>query len=102
MKCGDTFRFRGASMNVLTFDVEDWFHVLDDPSGEDVASWSARESRIDRNVDRVLSLLVDEGVRATFFCLGWIAEQHPRRFDGSMRLVMKWARTPSVIVRSRG
>jgi len=86
MKCGDTFRFRGASMNVLTFDVEDWFHVLDDPSGEDVASWSARESRIDRNVDRVLSLLVDEGVRATFFCLGWIAEQHPaavRRIDAA-------------------
>jgi polysaccharide deacetylase family protein (PEP-CTERM system associated) len=61
----------------LTVDVEDYFHV----SGfEDVISrarWESFESRVERNTDRLLGILAEAGVSATFFVLGWIAERHP-------------------------
>ena len=63
--------------NVLTIDVEDYFQV----SGfEDViprSSWDQLESRVERNTDRLLELLAEFRVRATFFVLGWTAERHP-------------------------
>ncbi len=35
------------------------------------------ESRVAANTDRVLGILSDCGVRATFFVLGWVAERDP-------------------------
>lgn len=64
-------------INVLTFDVEDWFHLLDNPATEDQSTWDSRESRVERNVDRILGFLADHEIRATFFCLGWIALKYP-------------------------
>lgn len=40
--------------------------------------WSSYESRIERSTNRVLDLLDQHGVKATFFVLGWVAEHHPR------------------------
>lgn len=39
--------------------------------------WSRFESRLRRNVELTLELFSRFGVRATFFTLGWIAEQFP-------------------------
>lgn len=64
-------------MNILTFDVEDWFHLLDHPKTEHVSSWGKFESRICGNLDRILDHLDSREQKATFFCLGWIAEQYP-------------------------
>lgn len=64
-------------MKVLTFDVEDWFHILDHPETAPIENWSRFESRLEQGVDRILRLLDDFDQRATFFCLGWIAERHP-------------------------
>ena len=64
-------------MKVLTFDVEDWFHILDHPETASIESWSTFESRLEQGVDRILRLLDDFDQRATFFCLGWVAEQYP-------------------------
>ena len=64
-------------MNILTFDVEDWFHILDHPETNSEKSWNGFESRIHRNMDRILDLLETRKQRATFFCLGWIAEKYP-------------------------
>lgn len=64
-------------MKVLTFDVEEWFHLLDHPDVADPSTWSAFEPRIDRNLNRILELLDRADAKATFFCLGWVAEKYP-------------------------
>jgi len=61
-------------MNILTFDLEEWFHY-DMISGN--GEWENYEVRIDRDTDRVLALLADHDTKATFFCLGWVASRHP-------------------------
>jgi peptidoglycan-N-acetylglucosamine deacetylase len=73
-------------MNILTFDIEEWFHILDTGVSRDEAMWDSFEARIHANVDRILGALSRrKGQRATFFCLGWIAKKYPdiiRKIDG--------------------
>ena len=64
-------------MRVLTFDVEDWFHVLDNEATDAPSAWPRLESRVARNTDRILEELASRAVRATFFCVGWVAQHHP-------------------------
>jgi polysaccharide deacetylase family protein (PEP-CTERM system associated) len=64
-------------MKILTFDVEDWFHLLDVDSSRTETDWSRYESRLQKNMERVFSVLEKHRVGATFFCLGWVAEKHP-------------------------
>ena len=63
-------------MNILTIDIEDWFHILDQEETS-YSKWASYEVRIHNNVDRILEMLDSHYVKATFFCLGWIAEQYP-------------------------
>jgi polysaccharide deacetylase family protein (PEP-CTERM system associated) len=39
--------------------------------------WNLHESRVERNTHRILDLLDEHGVKATFFVLGWIAKRFP-------------------------
>jgi polysaccharide deacetylase family protein (PEP-CTERM system associated) len=64
-------------MNILTFDIEEWFHILDHDSTKTQSEWKNYESRIHINVERILLLLEEKTLKATFFCLGWIAEKYP-------------------------
>jgi len=59
-------------LNALTIDLEDWYHGLEIPR----VRWRAYESRVLQSTRRLLKMLADEGVRATFFVLGDIAERH--------------------------
>lgn len=71
-------------MNILTFDIEEWFHLLDNASTRTEQEWGRYESRIHQNMDRIFRLLDDTNRRATFFCLGWVARKYPdviRRID---------------------
>lgn len=63
--------------DALTIDVEDWFHILDTSAAPRMAQWDQLESRIERNMLRMLDLLAEAGVRGTFFWLGWAARRHP-------------------------
>ncbi|MEL4415890.1 polysaccharide deacetylase family protein [Shewanella algae] len=65
-------------MKILTFDIEDWFHILDNTSTKSVDGWNDFESRIDEGVDRILEMLDVKKLKASFFCLGWIAERYPQ------------------------
>jgi polysaccharide deacetylase family protein (PEP-CTERM system associated) len=65
-------------MKILTFDIEDWFHILDNPDSKSVHSWSKFENRIDSGVGRILEVLEDNDLKATFFILGWIADKYPQ------------------------
>jgi polysaccharide deacetylase family protein (PEP-CTERM system associated) len=62
-------------MKILTFDIEDWYNH-DDYSRD--FKWDKYEVRIYRNIDKILSTLDKSNQKATFFCLGWIAEKHPK------------------------
>lgn len=64
-------------MRILTFDIEDWFHILDLPLVEDPETWDHYECRIEEGTQRILDLLEEEGLSATFFVLGWVAERYP-------------------------
>ncbi|MEH2627928.1 polysaccharide deacetylase family protein (PEP-CTERM system associated) [Bradyrhizobium sp. AZCC 1719] len=65
-------------VHILTFDIEDWFHVLEHRDTASESDWCRFESRVERNTDRILECLDEANIRATFFCLGWIARTHPQ------------------------
>ncbi len=67
-----------AITNALTIDVEDYFQVSAFAPYIRRDEWNFRECRIERNVGRILQLLADRDVKATFFTLGWIAERFPQ------------------------
>jgi polysaccharide deacetylase family protein (PEP-CTERM system associated) len=73
-------------MHILTFDIEEWFHILDHTDTKSEAEWKKFPSRIHANCDRILELLDRKQVKATFFCLGWVAEKYPeviRKIDAA-------------------
>jgi polysaccharide deacetylase family protein (PEP-CTERM system associated) len=63
--------------NAMTCDVEDYFQVSAFAPYIDRASWPARECRVEANIERILAVFEKNGVKATFFTLGWIAERYP-------------------------
>ncbi len=64
-------------MNILTFDIEEWFHILDNDSTKTEKEWSNYEYRLDANMDRIFELLDRKNQKATFFCIGWVAREFP-------------------------
>jgi polysaccharide deacetylase family protein (PEP-CTERM system associated) len=62
-------------MHLLTFDIEDWYNC--DFITPDF-HWEKYEVRIYAGVERILAELEKRRLKATFFCLGWIAEKHPQ------------------------
>ncbi len=63
--------------NCLTFDIEEHFQVSAFDSPLRRRYWDSFESRVEKNTEKILNLLAAEGIRATFFVLGWVAERHP-------------------------
>ena len=63
--------------HILTFDVEEHFHASRFDSPMRRRHWSSFQSRIQANVEQILELLAQHSTKATFFALGWLAEQHP-------------------------
>lgn len=64
-------------MNILTFDVEEWFHILDHESTKTEKEWSSFEYRLESNMNRIFELLDKKNQKATFFVLGWVAREFP-------------------------
>jgi len=64
--------------NAMTIDVEDYFQVSAFAPYIARADWDRRECRVERNVERILALLAEHDVKATFFTLGWVAERYPQ------------------------
>lgn len=61
-------------MNILTFDIEEWFH-FDIFTPED--KWVTMPPRIDVYLPKILDKLDEHETKATFFCLGWMARVYP-------------------------
>ena len=64
-------------MNILTFDIEEWFHILDNDSTKSEKNWTNYESRIHKNMQKIFDILESTNTKASFFVLGWIAEKYP-------------------------
>lgn len=61
----------------MTIDVEDYFQVSAFEPYVDRRTWDLRPCRTPENVDRILAMLDDAGIQATFFTLGWMAQRYP-------------------------
>jgi polysaccharide deacetylase family protein (PEP-CTERM system associated) len=64
--------------HLLTVLVEDYFHVGAFEKLIQQRQWQHFDPRYERNTMKTLDLLDDFKVKATFFILGWIAEQNPK------------------------
>lgn len=62
-------------MNLLTFDIEDYYHLLD--VALDAPSIREKSIVVDAT-SRILDLLEELDVRGAFFILGEVAEKHPK------------------------
>jgi polysaccharide deacetylase family protein (PEP-CTERM system associated) len=60
-------------INALTIDFEDWYQGIEIPHTQ----WDGFEDRMAAASERLLRLLREAKVRATFFVLGRVAERHP-------------------------
>jgi polysaccharide deacetylase family protein (PEP-CTERM system associated) len=63
--------------NALTVDVEDYFQVAAFRNDIRVEDWEHYPLRVVDNTLKVLDLLDEFGVKATFFVLGWVAMRRP-------------------------
>ena len=64
-------------MNILTVDVEDYFHVSALAGSIDRNRWDDYPCGVEVNTNRLLDLFDEKSVKGTFFVLGWVAERYP-------------------------
>jgi polysaccharide deacetylase family protein (PEP-CTERM system associated) len=64
-------------MHILSFDIEEWFHLLEHDAVRQEKSWSSFDRKLPRMLGRILNMLEESGAKATFFCLGWVAREYP-------------------------
>jgi polysaccharide deacetylase family protein (PEP-CTERM system associated) len=68
---------RGLTINALSIDVEDYFHVEAFASHVSPQDWSRFTCRVEKNVEFVLDIIDRHETKGTFFVLGWVAERFP-------------------------
>jgi polysaccharide deacetylase family protein (PEP-CTERM system associated) len=71
--------------NILTVDVEEYFHPAEVQAFTDPLEWKSRPSRIAQQTETILDLLDRHAVKATFFVLGWVAKHQSR----AVRMIRK-------------
>jgi len=64
-------------MKILTFDIEEWFHILDNKKTKSINEWNNFDSRIHLGMDIIYDILQNTQKSATFFVVGWLAEKYP-------------------------
>jgi polysaccharide deacetylase family protein (PEP-CTERM system associated) len=64
--------------NVLSIDLEEYFHPSEVQPFLQGADWSKLPSRVESQTIQILELLAKHDTSATFFVVGWVAEKHPR------------------------
>lgn len=65
-------------MNILTFDIEDWFHILDHEPTNKISEWDNFESRIQIGVEHIIDVLNEKNIQASFFVVGWVVKKYPQ------------------------
>lgn len=65
-------------LNVLSVDVEDYFHPTELQTVADRRRWPSLPPRVEIGTTLLLEILARHNVKATFFVLGWVAQQQPQ------------------------
>ncbi|MTI88122.1 MAG: DUF3473 domain-containing protein [Balneolaceae bacterium] len=65
-------------IHALSFDIEDWFHIVDIPELENRDNWHEFDSIVEDKTALILDILDEYDTKATFFILGWIAQKYPK------------------------
>ncbi len=65
-------------VNALSFDIEDWFHMVEIAAVSDPQAWPDLDSIVERYTEWIVQTVTEAKTRATFFMLGWIAERYPK------------------------
>ena len=68
-------------MNILTFDIEEWFHLLDNDSTRSEEQWKRFEVRIYENMERIFRILEETDTKAS---------RSVRARGGLSRYCMNW------------
>jgi polysaccharide deacetylase family protein (PEP-CTERM system associated) len=63
--------------SIFSVDVEDWFHILDDPSVPTIDQWAGLPSHVENNFSKLLDIFSEPNAQVTCFFLGWVAERFP-------------------------
>jgi polysaccharide deacetylase family protein (PEP-CTERM system associated) len=61
----------------MSVDVEDYFQVQAFADLVDRSAWDRYPTRVERNVDDLLTILAETRAHGTFFVLGWVATRFP-------------------------
>ena len=64
-------------VNALSFDIEDWFHMVEIDAVADPRRWPELPTLVVRYTQQILDILAANNTRATFFVLGWVADRYP-------------------------
>lgn len=64
-------------MYILSFDIEDWFHVFDNTYYNKPDKWERLPTSVEKDTVWLLDFLEENKLKATFFTLGWVAEKYP-------------------------
>lgn len=71
--------------NIISFDIEDWFHPEIFAGKFPQEEWPLLESRVKQDTEIILNFLSRKGLKATFFFLGWVAERYPELVTAAVR-----------------
>ena len=74
-----------ATANILTVDLEDWFHICEVEEILPRKEWDSLPSTLVADTEVLLGLFQEAKVHATFFVLGYVAQRYPelvRRIHG--------------------
>jgi polysaccharide deacetylase family protein (PEP-CTERM system associated) len=63
--------------NIITFDLEEWYHILDIPYPLEYSFGPKISFHTQNSLEKILDLLSIHGVTCTFFVLGKLAENNP-------------------------
>lgn len=72
---GDLAGGRSEATHLLSFDVEEYFHVEAAAARVAPRQWGSFQTRLREPLERILQALADHQTRATFFVLGWVAQR---------------------------
>ena len=62
-------------LNALMIDVEEYFQVTAFAHHIHPSDWDRYRWRVENNTNRLLDILAERNIHATFFIIGWIAER---------------------------
>lgn len=64
-------------IHALSFDIEDWFHMVDIEAVADTSKWPEYSSIVVDRTKWIVDLIGEYETKATFFLLGWVAHRYP-------------------------